>query len=224
MAIPRWRALYGSRWATKDDITRKVGKHFLTCFQYDYIRTSSFDWKANIQAMQIINHKERDINYSIKPSYSRINVGTREVTRGLPAERQNKKGIGNYPVSESHSCGPPHPKLSKTTAVPRFHLSKFKDDFGNTWFSPPNSLGLCTSLVWRGGSPSLPASLHFPIPFLSFKIIIIHSYVSHLRFEVSNWALWSPAITNQATINPGEFIIYNSLNKLINRSFCMGPL
>lgn len=40
-AIPRWRALYGDSGATKDDITRKVGKHFLTCFQYDYIRTSS---------------------------------------------------------------------------------------------------------------------------------------------------------------------------------------
>lgn len=41
-AIPCWRALYGGGvGATKDDITRKVGKHFLTCFQYDYIRTSS---------------------------------------------------------------------------------------------------------------------------------------------------------------------------------------
>lgn len=41
-AIPRWRALYGGGiGATKDDITHKVGKHFLTCFQYDYIRTSS---------------------------------------------------------------------------------------------------------------------------------------------------------------------------------------
>lgn len=40
-AIPLWRALYSSGGATKDDITRKVGKHFLTCFQYDYIRTSS---------------------------------------------------------------------------------------------------------------------------------------------------------------------------------------
>ncbi len=64
------------------------------------LEQAAFDWKANIQAMQIINHKERHINYSIKQSNSRINVGTGRETRGLPAERQrgdNKKGIGNYP-------------------------------------------------------------------------------------------------------------------------------
>ena len=38
--------------------------------------------------MQIINHGKRPINYSIKQSNSRINVGEAErEMRGLPAER-----------------------------------------------------------------------------------------------------------------------------------------
>lgn len=39
------------------------------------LEQAAFDWKANIQAMQIINHGKRPINYSIKQSNSRINVG-----------------------------------------------------------------------------------------------------------------------------------------------------
>lgn len=63
------------------------------------LEQAAFDWKANIQAMQIINHKEQCINYSIKQSNSRINVGIGEWDEGAPSREgvgDNKKGIGNY--------------------------------------------------------------------------------------------------------------------------------
>lgn len=42
--------------------------------------------------MQIINHGKRPINYSIKQSNSRINVGEAERgMRGLPAERVRER-------------------------------------------------------------------------------------------------------------------------------------
>lgn len=63
------------------------------------LEQAAFDWKANIQAMQIINHKEQCINYSIKQSNSRINVEIGEWDEGAPSREgagDNKKGIGNY--------------------------------------------------------------------------------------------------------------------------------
>lgn len=75
----------------------------------------------------------------------------------LPAERLREGGerererAGNIKEQGitplSLSCGLSRPELSKTTAAPTFHLTKFKDDFGNTSFSSRNSLGLCSSLV-----------------------------------------------------------------------------
>lgn len=84
--------------------------------------------------MQIINHEEQHINYSIKQSNSRINVGTWREMRKLPTETECGITKKNQELPLSQSCGPAHPELSKTTVTTLFHLTKFKDDFGNTWY------------------------------------------------------------------------------------------
>ena len=55
------------------------------------LEQAAFDWKANIQAMQIINHGKRPINYSIKQSNSRINVGKRRGGWGGSQQRGRRR-------------------------------------------------------------------------------------------------------------------------------------
>lgn len=99
--------------------------------------------------MQIINHEERLINYSIKQSNSRINVGIGEKDEGAPSREgvgDNKKGIGNYPSLRAvaplvPSCQKQLPRLCFISPSLKMTLETL--DF----FFSPNSLGLCTSLV-----------------------------------------------------------------------------
>lgn len=59
------------------------------------LEQAAFDWKANIQAMQIINHGKRPINYSIKQSNSRINVGKwREGWAGSQQRGRERERLG----------------------------------------------------------------------------------------------------------------------------------
>lgn len=58
------------------------------------LEQAAFDWKANIQAMQIINHGKRSINYSLKPSNSRINVEEQREGWGGSQQRGRESGGG----------------------------------------------------------------------------------------------------------------------------------
>lgn len=58
------------------------------------LEQAAFDWKANIQAMQIINHGKRPINYSIKQSNSRINVEKRREGWGGSQQKWRKRESG----------------------------------------------------------------------------------------------------------------------------------
>lgn len=73
-ALHRW-ALWGlcSRNLKTTSRTKWVNSVWHV-FNMVTLEQAAFDWKANIQAMQIINHGKRSINYSIKQSKSRINV------------------------------------------------------------------------------------------------------------------------------------------------------
>lgn len=137
--------------------------------------------------MQIINHGKRPINYSIKQSNSRINVGEQREGWGAHSrmkdsvrerdrerERETVGNIKEYGITPlSLSCGPSHTKLSKTTADPAFHLPKFKGDFGNTSFSLQNSLGLCSSLVRLLFS----VSVYVATPFLYYSFLLFFEVV-----------------------------------------------
>lgn len=137
-----------------------------------------FDWKANIQAMQIINHKERHINYSIKQSNSRINVGTGRETRGLPAERQrgdNKKGIGNYPCLRAvapliPSCQKQLPRLSfispslkMTLETLDFPIKLVRSLYLISCAFPPSSFSLPTCLFTFPNSFSFRQNHHYSL-------------------------------------------------------------